>query len=86
MLLPSPMSACPAVDPCLCPLCGQPNACAMASPGAAPSGPCWCTRVHFSVDLLKRVPEASKNKACICAACAAVPAGQAPDLTQGEST
>jgi hypothetical protein len=45
----------------------------MATPQAcdAASGPCWCTRVQFSADLLKQVPEAARNKACICAACVA---------------
>ena len=60
-----------ALDPCLCPLCGQPNACAMATPGQAASGHCWCTLVEFGADLLKQVPEAARNKACICAACVA---------------
>ena len=63
----------PALDPCRCPLCGQPNACAMATPkvGAEATAPCWCTLVPFSADLLKQVPEAARNKACICAACVA---------------
>ncbi len=69
------MTPLPAIDPCCCPLCGQPNACAMATPQTAAeavhAGPCWCTRVHFSADLLKQVPEAARNKACICAACVA---------------
>jgi hypothetical protein len=43
----------------------------MATPGQAASGPCWCTLVQFSADLLKQVPEAARNKACICAACVA---------------
>ena len=59
------------LDPCRCPLCGQPNACAMATPGLVASGPCWCTLVQFSADLLKQVPEAARNQACICAACVA---------------
>lgn len=62
----------PAADPAasLCPLCQQPNQCAMA--GAQPSsGPCWCTTMDFSTDLLARVPAAWQGKACICAACAA---------------
>jgi Cysteine-rich CWC len=63
-------TALPDLNPCLCPLCRQPNACAMASPGAEPAGPCWCTRVHFSPELLQRVPEPARDKACICAACA----------------
>ena len=69
-MIPTAMTL-PALDPCRCPLCGQPNACAMATPGQAASGPCWCTLVPFSADLLKQVPEAARNKACICAACVA---------------
>ena len=67
------MSLSPAIDPCLCPLCGQPNSCAMAcaphpeAPDAtsqpAQAEPCWCTRVQFSAHLLQQVPEAAKNKA-----------------------
>jgi hypothetical protein len=60
------------VDPCACPLCGQPNQCAMAAAkhsGQAVS-PCWCVQVSFSADLLARVPEAAQNKACICETCA----------------
>jgi hypothetical protein len=66
------------LDPCRCPLCGQPNACTMMTPGQVASGPCWCTLVQFSADLLKQVPEAARNKACICAACVA--ASHAPSL------
>ena len=33
--------------------------------------PCWCTRVHFSADLLNQVPQTARNRACICAACVA---------------
>jgi hypothetical protein len=32
--------------------------------------PCWCTRVDFSPELLERVPEAARDRACICAHCA----------------
>ena len=65
------MTAPLAIDPCRCPLCWLPNACAMATPkvGSEAAAPCWCTRVPFSADLLKQVPEAARNKACICAAC-----------------
>jgi len=77
----------PAVDPCRCPVCGQPNACALATPqaGAAATGPCWCTRVHFSAHLLQQVPEAARHKACICAACVAASedTAQAPSLGEG---
>lgn len=56
-------------EACLCPLCGRPNHCAMAQPQPAAQGPCWCTREQFGAALLARVPEASRNKACICQAC-----------------
>lgn len=62
-----------AVDPCRCPLCGQPNACANESVRAgsgAERTPCWCTTARFSPELLARVPAAAQRKACICAACA----------------
>jgi hypothetical protein len=32
--------------------------------------PCWCTEQKFDSALLDRVPEGSRGKACICAACA----------------
>ena len=76
-----------ALDPCRCPLCGQPNACAMATPTteAAAPGPCWCTLVQFSAELLKKVPEAARHKACIGAACVA--ASEQPDTgtSQGQN-
>jgi hypothetical protein len=34
--------------------------------------------VTFSADLLKQVPEAARNKACICAACV----GKSQDTSQ----
>ncbi len=64
------MSVCSTLDPCLCPLCGQANRCAMeASAGQASPEPCWCTREQFSAVLLKQVPESARGKACICQAC-----------------
>jgi hypothetical protein len=55
-----------------CPLCGQPNQCAMELERITgqKQPPCWCTQVDFSTDLLARVPQEAKNRACICAACA----------------
>jgi hypothetical protein len=60
------------VDACVCPLCGQPNLCAMetAKQTGQPVGVCWCVNVSFSPDLLARVPEVAQKKACICQACA----------------
>jgi len=62
-------------DPVLCPLCGQPNRCAMEVQRVTgrPQAPCWCTQVDFSADLLARVPGEAQHRACICADCAALP-------------
>jgi Cysteine-rich CWC len=60
------------IDPCCCPLCGQPNQCAMeaARQTGQPVGVCWCVNLQFGPDLLARVPEAAHQKACICQRCA----------------
>ncbi len=70
------MAAAPAPDPRLCPLCGQANACAMELQRATgqPQGPCWCTQVGFSAELLARVPAQARRAACICRRCAESPA------------
>ena len=55
-----------------CPLCGQPNACAMEvqkTTGQA-QPPCWCLNMGFTPELLASVPAAARHSACICAACA----------------
>ena len=56
----------------LCPLCGQPNQCAMERQRVtgASQDACWCTQVDFSADLLARVPPEARRLACICPACA----------------
>ncbi len=61
------------LDPTRCPICGQPNRCAMEveRETAVAQGACWCTQVDFSPDLLARVPAAARRQACICAECAA---------------
>ncbi|MBX9629056.1 MAG: cysteine-rich CWC family protein [Burkholderiales bacterium] len=58
----------------VCPLCGGPNGCAPAESGKF-DGPCWCTTVAFSKELLDRVPPAERRNACICRQCAAAGAG-----------
>ncbi len=60
------------VDPARCPLCGGPNGCAMEAQRATgqPQPPCWCTRATFSAELIGRLPEAARGKACVCARCA----------------
>ncbi|MDB5860687.1 MAG: hypothetical protein JWQ76_4376 [Ramlibacter sp.] len=59
-------------DPGACPLCRQPNRCAMevARASGRPPEACWCTQVDFSADLLARVPAEAQRLACICEACA----------------
>lgn len=59
-----------ASDPARCPLCGEPNACALAS-GGAPGAPCWCVGQTFPEDLLARVPQEARRRACICRRCVA---------------
>jgi hypothetical protein len=61
-----------APDPALCPLCGQANLCAMERQRETgmPQGPCWCTGMDFSADLLARVPATAQRLACVCETCA----------------
>jgi hypothetical protein len=60
-----------AIDPARCPLCGAPNLCACEAGRASgqPQPPGWCAQAHFPPQLLERLPEAARGKACICAAC-----------------
>ncbi len=55
-------------DPTACPLCSSANACQLGSP-ATHKGPCWCARVEIPGELLARVPENFRNRACICQNC-----------------
>ena len=67
------MNPATATDPTHCPLCGQPNGCAMEAERATgqPQPPCWCTQVVFDAQVLDRVPTEARHRACVCAACAA---------------
>ena len=56
-------------NPANCPLCGGPNDCLLCSP-VAYKGPCWCVQVDFPAELLARVPENLRNRACVCRTCA----------------
>jgi prepilin-type processing-associated H-X9-DG protein/prepilin-type N-terminal cleavage/methylation domain-containing protein len=55
-------------NPDWCPLCGAANGCQLCSP-AAYKGSCWCARVEIPDQLLVRVPEPLRNRACICHHC-----------------
>jgi hypothetical protein len=56
----------------LCPLCGQPNGCAMEQRSGLEDAPvpCWCTTLTFTEELLQRIPEVARRKACVCLRCA----------------
>lgn len=60
------------IDPNLCPLCQQPNQCAMEVEQAigVKQPPCWCSQAKFEAALLSRIPEHARGKACLCNACA----------------
>jgi hypothetical protein len=62
------------VDPARCPLCGEPNACAMLRGEDA----CWCAGVAISKDALARIPAPARGVACVCAGCAAGAPAAAP--------
>ena len=59
------------IDPSLCPLCQEPNECAMEVEHATgvKQPPCWCTQARFEAALLSCIPEHARGKACLCAAC-----------------
>lgn len=60
------------IDPARCPLCGQANACAMEAAEASgmPAAACWCVGASFPPKLLVRVPQALRDRACVCCNCA----------------
>ncbi|MBP9906936.1 MAG: cysteine-rich CWC family protein [Rhodoferax sp.] len=61
----------PDYSPELCPLCGQPNQCAVEIGRVCGElqGPCWCAQTQFSAELLKRIPPDARGVACLCPAC-----------------
>ena len=60
-----------------CPLCGGPNACALAA-GATADVVCWCAQEHFPPSLLQRLPVETRGRACICRRCAQAAAEPEP--------
>ena len=59
------------IAPSKFPICGEPNQCAQEIAKATGTSleACWCVTATFSAELLDRVPEEAKNKACICEKC-----------------
>lgn len=74
------------MDATHCPLCGQPNRCAMEleKDTGVKQPACWCTQVDFSAELLRALPVEAQGAACICAACAVKSAARA--AAGGDST
>jgi len=58
----------PVGDPAACSLCGGANECQLCSP-AAHQGRCWCADADIPRELIARVPEQLRNRACICKKC-----------------
>jgi hypothetical protein len=54
-----------AIDPGRCPLCGEPNRCAMVIGRRI----CWCFALKISAELLERVPVEARERACVCERC-----------------
>ncbi len=59
------------MDPNLCPICHEPNVCAMEIAEATGTAParCWCMGVAFTPEVMKSVPDEAKGKVCICFKC-----------------
>lgn len=53
----------------LCPLCGQPNRCTQADPQTAHQ-PCWCFTERIPPAVLQGLPEALRDRQCLCPNCA----------------
>ncbi|WP_081497269.1 cysteine-rich CWC family protein [Acidovorax sp. CF316] len=62
-------------SPSRCPLCGQPNQCAVAA--GLPAQECWCMSTPVSPVALARLPAEQRGLACICPECARAPVGSA---------
>jgi len=72
--VPDPAAASLSQD--TCPLCGGPNRCGLA----AGADTCWCFTASIPPAALAQVPEADRDRRCICAACAdRAGAGQTTD-------
>lgn len=55
----------PNVDVATCALCGSANDCGLARGETT----CWCFEVVVPPSLLAQIPEALRDRACVCRAC-----------------
>ena len=67
--LPMPEALSTPLIPSVCPLCGQPNQCAIAA--GRPAESCWCMTQAIDPAALAALPQEAPGKVCICAACGA---------------
>ncbi|OUM09227.1 helicase [Pseudomonas syringae] len=58
-------------DTLLCPVCGFSNQCSLADPRTVDQ-PCWCFSERIDPALLAALPDAVRNKACLCPRCAGI--------------
>ena len=56
------------IDPTRCPICREPNVCAMEKAKATGRAleRCWCMDAVFAPVVMDQVPEVARGKACIC--------------------
>jgi hypothetical protein len=67
-MTPNHLSSSQFFNPAQCPLCSAPNQCLLGS-AVAFKGRCWCAQEEIPDELLARVPENFRNRACVCRAC-----------------
>ena len=56
-------------DSSKCPICGEPNQCALSNPATA-TQPRWRFTAEIAPEARERIPDDALNKACICPRCA----------------
>src|ERR1700687_2619822 len=67
-----------------CPLCGQPNRCAMAEGHSV--GACWCVSITLTADMLEAVPPEDRGVRSICATCARALANDVANQTSSQDS
>jgi hypothetical protein len=70
------------LDPSRCPVCGADNDCGSVAGRAE----CWCYSLLIGADALACVPDAARNKACLCRDCATKPVQIAASNARSSST
>ena len=56
-------------DMLVCPLCGRANNCRAQAISPCNSESCWCFDATIPAQLLDKIPESQRNRACICEDC-----------------